>query len=195
LQKSKQAVRRIVEGSLFDAQEILVLTQLMKVQNNGKVNPNLNEAGAGGAGAVVRNALIARLVLLVSRCYAKPREGDRHLHRAIEVLENVGVRETFGAAQAAVTTAIARFIELKGDHRQEKLKNFRDKFTAHLGDPTDKPQPNYAEMFEFAVATVECIEQFARALKLWDRSVEADAEADAQASAFWEPWNNGGGAP
>ncbi|WP_441267682.1 hypothetical protein AB7G19_02315 [Bradyrhizobium sp. 215_C5_N1_1] len=179
-------------GSLFDAQEILVLVQLVKVQNNGTVNPRLNDAGAGGAGAMIRNAMISRLVMLVSRCYAKPKEGDWHLYRAFELLKEQKVRAHFQADDGALTEATSTFEQLKGDHRQEKVRNFRDKFTAHLGDPKDKPMPNYEELFDFAVATVECIEKFARALKIWEGSVSQSAEADAQAAAFWAPWTNGG---
>ncbi|WP_441281118.1 hypothetical protein [Tardiphaga sp. 862_B3_N1_1] len=57
---------------------------------------------------VLRNALVARLTMLVSLCFTKPRDGDRHLHQAINML---GEGETAAAFQphdddlsAAITT-------------------------------------------------------------------------------------------
>ncbi|MDB5599758.1 MAG: hypothetical protein JWN71_1802 [Xanthobacteraceae bacterium] len=46
-----------------DAIQIRQLVQLLRRQNEGSINAQLNEAGAGQAAGVARNALIANLVL------------------------------------------------------------------------------------------------------------------------------------
>jgi len=187
---SVQSVKRIFAGALFDAQEILVLRRLLQVQNDAGVNPSLNEAGAGGASAIVRNALLSRLVLLVSRCFPKPRTGDRHLREAVELLKDENVKARFSTDEEALSTAMASFSSLLSDHRQERIKNFRDKFTAHLGDPENKPMPNFTELFDFSIEVANCIEALARAVELTSESVEDAADADNQAQSFWAPWMN-----
>ncbi|WP_398471341.1 hypothetical protein [Tardiphaga sp.] len=188
LHASIQSIKKIFAGALFDAQEILVLRRLLQVQNEAGVNASLNEAGAGGAAIIVRNALIARLVLLVSRCFPKSRTGDRHLREAVELLKDGDVRTRFSIDENALSTAIDSFSSLLADHRQERIKNFRDKFTAHLGDPEDKPMPNFKELFDFSTELANCIEALARAVKLTSDSVSENADADNQAQLFWGPW-------
>jgi hypothetical protein len=162
----------------------------LRDQNSGGINANLNAAGAGGAGGVLRNALVARLTMLVSRCFTKPRDGDRHLHQAINMLGEGETAAAFQPHDDDLSAAITTFEQLKADHRQEKIKNFRDEFTAHLGDPLDRPMPNYTELFEFAALTVGCIQRLAQTLRLIEGTVAEMAKAEDLSTAFWEPWSS-----
>jgi hypothetical protein len=65
-------VRQIGNVALQNALEILLLIELLETQNGNGINECISDAGAGGAGIVVRNSLITRLVLLVSQCYWPP---------------------------------------------------------------------------------------------------------------------------
>src|SRR5580700_9929114 len=76
---AQQIVLEIAKQALDDAKEITVLVGLIREQNTGGVNKRLSEAGASNVVSAVRNASIARLVIVVARAYAKPRHGDRHV--------------------------------------------------------------------------------------------------------------------
>jgi hypothetical protein len=92
-----ETVRKVAELALADAIEITLLIGLMRGQNAGGVNKKLSEAGAGSAAAVIRNALMARLVLLIARAYAKPKQGDLHLRKAVCLLKDNTTRQIFGS--------------------------------------------------------------------------------------------------
>jgi hypothetical protein len=124
---------------LGDAVEIRVLIALLKGQNEGAVNKRLTEARAGRAALAFRNALIARLVLLVARAYAEPRDGDQHVHAAACLLKDKVTREIFETGDGAQKLAEfdAHWAKCRGDHRLPPIKLFRDKYTAHVGKPKE----------------------------------------------------------
>ena len=99
--QSAETVRKIAGHALSDAEEITLLIALIEEQNKGGVNKKLNEAGAGNAGMVLRNALIARLVTLIARSYAKPKDGDLHLRVAVNLLMTKTTREVVEAGNDA----------------------------------------------------------------------------------------------
>jgi hypothetical protein len=119
---------------LSDAVEIKLLIGLMQEQNSGGVNERLNQAGAVRAAVVLRNALTARLVTLIARAYAEPLQGDLLLRLAVDLLKDKVTREVFESGDG--TKKLAAFDELsgkcRGDHRLSPIKEFRDKYTAHL---------------------------------------------------------------
>src|SRR5260370_41623349 len=92
-----ETVRKAAELALNDAVEILQLIAVMRGQNTGSVNKRLTEAGAGRAGSVVQNALLARLVLLIARAYSRPKHGDMHVRVAACLLENNMTRQIFAS--------------------------------------------------------------------------------------------------
>ena len=59
----------ISDTAFTDAIEIRQLIVLLQIQNSGNINARLHRKDAGTAAAIMRNALITRLVLLVSRVY------------------------------------------------------------------------------------------------------------------------------
>jgi hypothetical protein len=173
-----------------DALEILVLIEAMETQNSGEVNETLSDAGAAQAGIVIRNSMIAWLVILVARAYAKARPGDLHLQRGFDLLKDIPVRTEFDGMRlgAAIAEAERYWSKCTGDHRLPHLLHFRDKFTAHIGKPKDVPIPVYKDLFAVARATVTAMEKFARATGVADVPVREQIDAKPAAEAFWRPW-------
>jgi hypothetical protein len=86
-------VREIVNQSLVHGMEILSIVELIEAQNTGGVNKNLAEADLENSLIAIRNAMMSRLVLLVAREFSKPLQGDKNLHRAVNLLHVPMVRE------------------------------------------------------------------------------------------------------
>jgi hypothetical protein len=142
---------------------------------------------------LAHNAPLLRIVLLVSRVYAPSREDDRHVGRAFELLKDGAVKaeiETRGP-WGSLSEALETWRKLKADHRLQKVKQFRDKYTAHLGKPDSQiPLPESEELFSFGRETTVLLDQLARAtgartegLDTWDGQVRESAQA------FWAPWS------
>jgi hypothetical protein len=132
--------------------------------------------------------MMSRLVLLVALEFSKPLETDKNLHRAVNLLNVPMVRQIFSKNAEALTEAVAHFKKCKGDHRLQKIRHFRDKFTAHIGEPEEIPLPAYKELFSFAREAVRCIDLIAGATGLADQKIEDSINAKKQAVAFWAPW-------
>src|ERR1700694_558183 len=160
-----ETVRKIAELALGDAVEITLLIALMQGQNTAGVNKQLNEAGAGRAAIVLRNALIARLVIVIARAYSKPKHGDLHLRVAACLLKDNATRQIFGSGNGAQKLAAfdAHWAKCRGDHRLPPIKGFRDKYTAHLGEPKAIQEATYRDLFEFGAETAKAMELLALA--------------------------------
>jgi hypothetical protein len=171
-----QIVLEIAKQALDDAKEITVLVGLIREQNTGGVNKRLSEVGAGNAANAIRNALIARLVILVARAYAKPQQDDRHLQVAVNLLSAASTRQHFNEKgnKEKLASFDAQWTKCKADERLPKIKSFRDKYTAHLGEPKDIEGATYTELFEFAAETAKVMEQLALATGVSDKSVLSD---------------------
>ena len=192
--KEKAAtVREIARLAFLDALEILQLIEVMEGQNRGFINEHISEAGAGGAGLVVRNGLVSRITLLVTRCFAKPRTDDMHLRRGFELMDDPETRaeiETHGS-KTALTEAMQLFDQALEDSGREPIKHFRDKRTAHLAktDP-EIPMVSYTEFFEFARKTTRIMERLAHGVGGTKETLTEHADAFAGAATeFWRPWN------
>jgi AbiU2 len=185
-------VDRISDGGFVDGLEIRQIIEILRVQNEEGVNDELSKTDAGQAAMMVRNGLLTRLVLLVSRVFALPRKDDMHVARAFELLTDPAIKaeiETRGP-EGSLREALESWQQLKDDERLPKIKHFRDKYTAHLGKPNPQiPLPEFQEIFSFAHETTELMDQLARAtgtrtegLDTWDYQCRESAEA------FWAPW-------
>jgi len=104
------------------------------------------------------------------------------------LLKVPAVREIFNKNPAALAEAETHFKRCKGDHRLQKIRHFRDKFTAHIGEPEEIPLPPYKELFSFARETVGCIDQVAGATGMADKKMADNIDAKEQAVSFWAPW-------
>lgn len=176
----------------LDGIEILLLIELIRGQNTGRVIAKLTDANAGDAAGAIRNGLISRITLLVAGAFAPARQGDRHLRRAFELLEITPVRAL--VAQAGSPAELGEAFDLwkscEADPRRAMLKHFRDKFTAHKGRPDPAvPLPEYDMLFEFAYKTVELMGKLA--IGTGARTEEITGWTDQLATSafrFWEPW-------
>jgi hypothetical protein len=80
--------------------------------------------------------------------------------------------------------------KLKDDVRRERTKHFRDKYTAHIGEPDPTiPPPEFQELFSFAHETTDLMWALARSTGARTQSIDAwDKELGESAEAFWAPW-------
>jgi AbiU2 len=163
----------------------MALVELLKRQNIGGINSRLSKGGAGSAAIAVRNAMITDLVLLVSRAYADSKPGDLHLQAAADLLKSdKTAREIFDSSNTSrkVSDFEAHWLKCRGDHRRQRIKHFRDKHSAHLGKPKDILMPEYAELFEFAEATVQAMELLVLATRVAIKPLRENG--DSLGSAF-----------
>lgn len=185
-----ERVRKVAELALEDAVEITLLIGLMEGQNTGGVNTQLNEAGAARSAMVVRNALLSRLVILIARAYAPPKEGDLHLRVAASLLEDNRTRQVFGAGNGAAKLAAfdERWRKCRGDHRLQAIKDFRNKYTAHLGEPKDIEETTYRDLFAFGAETAKALELLAQATGIAVEPIETDPDLISSPEVFWSRW-------
>jgi hypothetical protein len=186
-------VEEISDGGYSDGIEIRQIIELLRVQNEDGANNELSKTDAASAAMMVRNSLFTRLVLLVSRVYAPPRKDDMTVGRAFEQLKDTAVKAEIGTRgpKGSLDQALETWEKLKADPRLPKVKQFRDKYTAHLGKPNPQiPLPEFQELFGFARETTVLLDQLARAtgarlegLDTWDYQVRGSA------AAFWAPWS------
>lgn len=129
-----ETVRQIVNLALGDGMELVVLMTLLESGNTNGISESLSDAGAAQASIIVRNSLFTRLVKMVTREFAKSRDGDMHLGRAIELLEGhtLAIFQGIGSPDD-LSGAIEAWKKLRSDQRLNSLIQFRDKKTAHLG--------------------------------------------------------------
>jgi AbiU2 len=161
-----ETVRKIAEKALDDAVEITMLISLIEGQNASGINKQLNEAGVPvRAAMVLRNALFARLVILIARAYAEPKTGDLHLRVAADLLKENVTRQIFVSDKGAEKLAAfdKQWAKCRSDYRLPPIKKFRDKYVAHLGEPKDIPQATYRDLFAFGAATAKAMELLALA--------------------------------
>lgn len=97
------------------------------------------------------------------------------------------VRDVFSNREAALVEAEKHFRKCKDDERLVKIKHFRDKYTAHIGEPAKIPLPLYKELFAFARETVSCIEKIAAATAATG-TIADPVTSKADAALFWKPW-------
>lgn len=191
-QPGQTTVYEISDQGFGDAIEIRQIVQLLQIQNSQQVRESLEENDAETAALIVRNSLLTRLVLLISRAFSDSRDSDLHIGRAIALLKDGAVRaeiETRGPP-GSVTHALEIWTRLKGDHRLWSILHFRDKYTAHLGNP--KPHislPEYQQKFDFAREASNLMSVLAIATGAKTEGIDTwDDELHLSASSFWSPW-------
>jgi hypothetical protein len=191
--RSAETVRKVAELALGDAVEITLLIALIRGQNTDAAKKQLDAAGAGRAAGVVRNALLARLVILIARSYSKPKDGDLHLRVAASLLEDNSTRQIFGSSNGYEKLAAfdAHWTKCRGDHRLPAIKAFRDKFTTHLGEPEDIQEATYSDLFAFGAETAKAMELLALAMGIAVKPLDSDPYLVSSPDAFWAHWKTG----
>ena len=186
-------IRKIAEQALQDALQIVHLIELLRAQNSSGINSRISKDGGSQAVVALRNAMIGYLTLLVARAYANPRPGDLHCRVAAELLKSDKTsREIFqiGDGGKLLTQFQSHWEKCVIDPRLDRIEHFRHKYTAHLGEPKDIPEPEYRELFAFGIATAQALDLLALTTKVAVRSVTGNNEALFSAAAFWKPWTN-----
>lgn len=185
-------VFEIAEKAFDDAIELLHLIEVMQRQNSSGINEKLTAANAGGAGKVVRNSVLSRIVLFVAGAYAPTRRGDLHIRRAFELLEQSAVRAELGlrGSPQLLDDAMKLWAQYVNDPRLGPIKHFRDKFTAHAGKPNAAiPIPPYSEVFGFARDTMVIMDTLARGTGAAPEPLANwQPQAVNAAKQFWHPW-------
>jgi hypothetical protein len=82
----------IADIGFTDAIEIRQIIQALELQNRYEISEALLAVGAGYAAVIIRNALIARLVLLVGRVFDASCNGELHVSRAMELMKDNTIR-------------------------------------------------------------------------------------------------------
>lgn len=189
--KPAELLRKIAKLALSDAVEIITLIALLQTQNKSGINDRLNKAGAGRAAATVKNALITRLVMLIARAYSEPKQGDQHLAVASQLLKDRVTREIFetGSGAEKVAAFDAHWTKCRGDHRLPLIQHFRDKYTAHLGEPEEIAGSTYEQLIAYGSETAKAMELLALLARVADKPIDSEPDLIASAEVFWRPWS------
>lgn len=184
------SVTAIAISAHQDGMEILQLIELMERQNTGRINGNLNDSGAARAGITIRNAMTARLVILVAGAFARTRKGDKHLRKGFQEMADANLRKKLSMDHVAFSEAEALFNQLESDPRQAIIKHFRDKYTAHSAEPLQGVRPpQWGEMFNFAREVATAMEKFAIGVGVTKEKLSETEDWRVDSSQkFWEPW-------
>jgi hypothetical protein len=183
-------IRKIAEQALQDALQIMHLIELLRAHNSRGINSRISKAGGSQAVVAFRNAMIGHLTLLVARAYANPRPRDLHCRVAADLLKSDKTsREIFEAGDGGKLLAQfqSHWEKCVKDPRLERIEHFRHKYTAHLGEPKDIPEPEYRELFAFGIATAQALDLLALTTKVAVRSATGNNGALFAAEAFWKP--------
>jgi hypothetical protein len=185
-------VREIAGRAYTDAIEILALIEVLEVGNKPEISENINRANAGRAAQRIKDSLFTRLHMLVARAYARSREGDRHLRRAFDLLEDGKVLHAVATSEtkAQLADALILWRRCVSDHRLEAFLHFRDKYLAHLGVPKDGiPVPIVKDVFDIARATASAAEKLAHATGATSIDLNTQLRAFTESAIkFWHPW-------
>ena len=183
-------IQTIAKGAFQDGMEILQIVDLMERQNTGRINGNISHSGAARAGITIRNSMTTRLVILVAGAFAKTRQGDKHLRKGFEEMNNPDLRNQLSMDQLTFAQAEAMWQRLVTDPRFATIKHFRDKSTAHSADPAQGMRPpQYGEMFDFAKEVAATMEKFAVGVGVTTEALSDTEDWRIDSSRkFWEPW-------
>jgi hypothetical protein len=191
---SARTVCDITDIGFTDAIEIRQIVQALELQNQSEVSDALLAVGAGHAAVTIRNALIARLVLLVGRVYDHSGNGGLHISRAIELMKDAAVRSEIESrgSKDLLAESVKRWGKLKNDQRLGRIKQLRDRYTAHPGNFNNAiPALEFQALFDFARDTTAVMDTLARATGTRTQCLDSwDEELHESAAAFWQPWQS-----
>jgi hypothetical protein len=115
-----------------------------------------------------------------------------HLGRAFDLLQGDTLAVFHGVGSPVeIVAAIAQWQKLRGDHRLQRVLQFRDKQLAHLGTLKDDiPPPIYSDVFSFSEETVDLIDRLAAGTGMANVKVRDNIDAKPTATEFWQPWHD-----
>ena len=150
-------LREAAKLGYSDAITVLATIEVIERSNRPALLKAINDAEAGPAAVMLRDAAFLRVQLLVVRAFDPVRNGDdMHLRAVIEFLREPGRidEEPSPGCRADLRRTIELFDAAAADPRLSVLKHMRNKEIAHwarFGD--DKLRPRINELFEFAKDT------------------------------------------
>jgi len=93
-------------------------------------------------------------------------------------------------AQSGISLVQLRYAKCRGDHRLPPIKVFRDKYTAHLGEPKNIQEATYRDLFTFGAETAKAMEPLALATGIAIKPINTDPDSESSPEAFWAPWKD-----
>jgi len=193
--KSWDDLREAAKHGYSDAITVLATIEVIERSNRPALMKAINDAEAGPAAVMLRDAAFQRVQLIVVRAFDPVRNADDiHLRAAIDFLREPGRvdEEHWPDRRTDLRRAIELFDGAAIDPRLSALKHMRNKEIAHWARyGCDKARPLIHELFGFAQTT--CL--------VWERlsfgagtvMIEVDHQIDLYrdaAEAFWSRWEN-----
>jgi hypothetical protein len=184
---SAKMVHDIAADAFRDAIDIRFIIETLEAGNDPQAFQAVNRSHTAQVAECVYRALWTRLLIIVSRAYAKSRDGDLHVQHAFDLLKDATVRgavESDGNA-ALLAEAILLWSKCRGDHRLNQVLAFRDKQIAHWGELDQRP-PIINDIFAVSRATTAAFEKLAQGCGVVTLNVDSQLMGYPEAAArFW----------
>jgi hypothetical protein len=163
---------------------------VLEASNQSDVLQSLNREKVGLTADLIQKALFGRLLMEVMTAFDPVRQGDFHLRVGMKLIAQEIPRRVVlekGGDLDKVEAAERRWAECLKFEPLRRLRDYRNKFVAHLSDPpAGMTDPIIAELFALARMTAEVAELLAhgtgRAAVSLDSQVSPLRDS---ARAFW----------
>jgi hypothetical protein len=97
-----------------------------------------------------------------------------------------------GDGGAKLAAFDAHWAKCRADARLPAIKAFRDKYTAHLGEPKEIEKATYSDVFAFGAETAKAMELLALATGVAVNPISTNPDLVSAPEAFWAPWKDEG---
>jgi AbiU2 len=184
---SEKKVRDIAADAFRHAIDIRFIIETLEAGNDPEAFQAVNGSRTAQVAECVYRALWTRLLIIVSRAYAKSRDGDLHVQHAFDLLKDGTTRAAVEAKGNAVllAEAIALWSKCRGDHRLNSVLAFRDKQIAHWGELGQRA-PIINDIFAVSRATATVFEKLAQGCGVVTLSLDSQLMGYPEAAArFW----------
>ena len=184
---SAKKVRDIAADVFRDAIDIRFIIETLEAGNDPKAFQAVNGSRTAPVAECVYRALWTRLLIIVSRAYAKSRDGDLHAQHAFDLLKDATVQIAVGSDgnAAFLAEAIALLSKCRGDHRLSPVLAFRDKQVAHWSE-LGRRAPIINDIFAVSLNTAAAFEKLAQGCGVVTLSLDSQLMGYPEAAArFW----------
>jgi hypothetical protein len=191
-----ELVRKISAVAFKDAIDLMACLGVLREGESLGVGPALQTANAFLAANVVQRALLQQVLMTVERAFApvnRPKS-DCHARVAFEHLSDPKIFDEVAKVGSLkqLQQACATWRTYEADPRRKRLKHYRDKVVAHMGerDPAI-PVPLVRELTSYAMGTADALARLARGSGVVGFKLGVQTAAyDKSAKAFWRVWHN-----
>ncbi len=182
-------VRKIRLNCFHEAIDTAASLALIRESNRYFLATRANRPPTRRAAALIRKALFVRVLIFVARAYAPVRKGDRHTRKAFDLLAEPAIFEEVASdgSRQRLKQAQQFWRRLDGSPRYAKLKHYRDKDIAHLGERNRTiTTPVEAELVNFANSTIDVWVRLAHGVGATGLDLASQVGVHQQsAAAFW----------